>query len=100
MIKVCFRVKITLKTKKYISQHLGLGDHIVTASLIRHFCSIYDEVVLFCLPNIETTLQSLFKDLKNLEIFPIEVTLWVGDNDNIIKYINENELQNDLIKIY
>ena len=88
-----------MKTKKYINQHLGLGDHIVTASLVRHFCSIYDEVVLFCLPNIETTLQSLFKDLKNLEILPIEVTLWVGDNDNIKKYIQDNKLENDEIKI-
>lgn len=88
-----------MKTKKYINQHLGLGDHIVTAALIRHFCSIYDEVVLFCLPNIETTLKSLFKDLKNLEIFPIEVTLWEGDNDNIRKYISENNLETDLITI-
>lgn len=88
-----------MKTKKYINQHLGLGDHIVTAALIRHFCSIYDEVVLFCLPNIETTLQSLFKDLKNLEIFPIQVTLWEGDNDNIKKYIHDNKIEDDVITI-
>ena len=88
-----------MKTKKYINQHLGLGDHIITASLIRHFCSIYDEVVLFCLPNIEATLQSLYKDLKNLEIFPIEVEMWTGYNGSIINYIKENGLDDDLITI-
>lgn len=76
-----------------------MGDHIITASLIRNFCSIYDEVVLFCLPNIEATLQSLYKDLKNLEIFPIEVEMWTGYNGSIINYIKENGLDNDLITI-
>lgn len=89
-----------MKTKKYISQNLGLGDHIITSSIVRHYCKIYDKVVLFCLPNIHKTLRSLYKDVKNLELFPIEEQMWAGANINIMSYIHNNNLEDDLITIY
>lgn len=88
-----------MKTKKYISQHLGLGDHIITCSIVRHYCSLYDEVVLFCLPNLENTIKSLYKDLKNLEIISIQEEMWTGKNTKIENYIRQNGSIEDMITI-
>lgn len=55
-------------SKKYIRQHLGLGDHIICNGLVRHFCEKYDDVVLFCSSICYENVKYMFRDLKNLEI--------------------------------
>jgi hypothetical protein len=32
----------------YIYHHLGLGDHIICNSIVRHYATIFDEVIVFC----------------------------------------------------
>ena len=55
-------------TKKYIRQHLGLGDHIICNGLVRYFCEKHIDVVLFCSSICYENVKYMFRDLKNLEV--------------------------------
>lgn len=82
---------------KYIYHHLGLGDHIICNGMVRHFYKEYNDVTLFCKTHNKSNVEYMYRDLKNLKIISFDDSL---DADVQIKrYIHENNLYKDLIKI-
>ena len=78
---------------KYIYHHLGLGDHIICNGIVRHFKEIHKTVTVFCRPNYFTNIEYMYRDDNDIIVLPI------GDDFDIIKYIDENNLQSDLITV-
>jgi hypothetical protein len=76
---------------KYIYHHLGLGDHIICNGIVRHYREIYGEVTVFCKPNYLTNVKYMYRDDDNINVLPI------GNDLGTLQYINENNLQSDLI---
>ena len=70
-------------TKKYIRQHLGLGDHIICNGLVRYFCEKHIDVVLFCSSIFYENVKYMFRDLKNLEVIFFEYQPGKGAIDSI-----------------
>lgn len=52
--------------------HLGLGDALVLAGLVRHACAAADEVLLFGKRAYAASLRTLFADLPNLRMWFVE----------------------------
>jgi len=68
----------------YIYHHLGLGDHIVCNGLVRYLYEKYSHVILFCYHHNLKNLQYMYRDLKNLTLYPMN-----SDNE-INNFINTN----------
>jgi len=80
-------------TLKYIYHHLGLGDHIICNGLVRHYCKLYDNIVLFSYTHNLDNVSYMYKDLKNLEIFDFK------SESEIVEFIIKNNLQSNLIRV-
>lgn len=78
---------------KYIYHHLGLGDHIICNGMIRHYCKLYDNIILFSYSHNLSNVRYMYRDLKNLEIFDFK------KEDDLIQYVIKNNLQSHIIKI-
>lgn len=78
---------------KYLYHHLGLGDHIICNGMVRHFCKLYDHLTLFCYSHYSDNVRYMFRDLKNLTILDFKT------EPEVVSYIIQNNLQNDLIRI-
>jgi len=69
----------------YIYQHLGLGDHIICNSIIRHYSKLNDIIYLFVKPHNYKNVSFMFNDLKNIKYIQCD------DND-ANKYISSNNI--------
>lgn len=85
-------------TKKYIRQHLGLGDHIICNALVRHFCEQNDEIVLFTSGMHYENVKFMFRDISNLEVMPFSNHPSNADQE-INRYISSNNIGNDVITV-
>ena len=61
--------------------------------MVRHFCKLYDNVVLFCYTHNFKNVEYMYRDLNNLEIFNFNT------EHEIIEFINTNKLSANLIKV-
>ncbi len=59
-------------TKKYIRQHMGLGDHIICNGLVRYFCEKYDDIAIFCKDSLYENIKFMFRDIKHLNVIPFQ----------------------------
>ena len=78
---------------KYIYHHLGLGDHIICNGMVRHFKEIFNEVSVFCKPQYYNNIKYMYRDDEHIHVLPI------GEDLDVERYIVNNSLQNDTIKI-
>jgi hypothetical protein len=78
---------------KYIYHHLGLGDHIICNGIVRHYRELYDTVTVFCKPHYFTNVEYMYRDDDNIIVLPI------GEDSDVINYINENNLHSNLITV-
>lgn len=78
-------------SKKYIRQHLGLGDHIICNGLVRYFCHQHDDIALFCKDVLYENVKFMFRDIKHLEIIKFQ--------DNISDYLVSKFIENNCIDI-
>jgi hypothetical protein len=51
--------------------HLELGDNIIINGIVRHYCTIYNNVILICKKNYKKQLEYMYSDLNNLLLYPI-----------------------------
>jgi len=51
--------------------HLELGDNIIINGAVRHYCTIYKNVILICKINYKTQIEYMYSDLNNLLLYPI-----------------------------
>jgi len=54
----------------YIYHHLGLGDHIICNGMVRHFCDIHDEIILFCHDHYKENIKYMYRDNPKIKIEP------------------------------
>lgn len=78
---------------KYIYHHLGLGDHIICNGIVRHYKEIYGKVTVFCKPHNYENVKYMYRDDKDITVLP------VGEDLDVNRYIFENKISNDVIKI-
>jgi hypothetical protein len=52
----------------FLRHNLGLGDHIISNALVRHFCATEEKVNLYCKPHNKPSVQFMYRDLTNIEI--------------------------------
>jgi len=78
---------------KYIYHHLGLGDHIICNGLVRYIKNFEDVVYVFCKPHNTKNVEYMYRDNPNIKI------LSVGEDIDVISYINNNNIQNDIIVV-
>ena len=78
---------------KYIYHHLGLGDHIICNSIVRHFVETYHKVTVFCKPHYEENIKYMYKDDNNIKV------LSVGEDIDVNRYIHSEKIKKDVIFI-
>jgi hypothetical protein len=76
---------------KYIYHHLGLEDHIICNGIVRHYREIYEEVTVFCKLPYQTNVEYMYRDDNNIIVLPI------SKDSDVLNYINQNNLESDLI---
>ena len=74
----------------YIYHHLGLGDHLICNSIIRYYSKLYDKIYLFVKNRNLSSVEFMYRDLKNISYI-------IGDDDNVRTYINNNIKKNFLV---
>jgi hypothetical protein len=70
----------------FLKTHLGLGDHVITNGLLRHFYEKYGELGTFAKSGNMKNVSYMFRDLKNLKIIPAE------SPRDINEYVSKNSL--------
>ena len=78
---------------KYIYHHLGLGDHIICNGIVRHYKELHKTVTVFCKPHYFTNVDYMYRDDDDIIVLPI------GEDSDVINYINQHNLQLDLIMV-
>lgn len=82
-----------MKNKLYLYHHLGLGDHIICNSLVRHYSKLYTNIYLFVKEHNFQSVSFMYRDLDNIQYI-------IGDDEIAIKVINHDlSLYKDKIKI-
>ena len=72
-----------------IYHHMGLGDHITCHGIVRHYCEIWENVLLCVKPHNLNNVQYMYNDLKNLRYI-------VGDDYQIVNFLQQNKFQDVL----
>lgn len=76
-----------------VYHHLGLGDHIICAGIIREIYDQYDNVHLFAKQHNVASVKDLYADLPHVFVIP-------GDDNYANLYINRNQnLYSKVLKI-
>jgi len=52
----------------YIYTHLGVGDHIITNGLVRHYAELYERIFVFAKPQNKEKIIWMFRDNPNIRI--------------------------------
>jgi hypothetical protein len=78
---------------KYVYHHLGLGDHIICNGMVRYFKEIYGKIKVFCKPHNYKNVEYMYRDDDNIEV------LSIGEDSDVNKYIFENNISSDVIRI-
>lgn len=78
---------------KYIYHHLGLGDHIICNGLVRYIKKFEDVVYVFCKPHNTINVEYMYRDNPNIKV------LSVGEDIDVVNYINNNNISDKVIKI-
>jgi len=73
---------------KYICQHLGLGDHLITNGLIRTLIVESDKYTMFVKPEYVQSVKFMFRDLPNIEFLE-------GSADSAIDFLRLNNINNN-----
>lgn len=58
--------------------HLELGDNIIINGIVRHYCTIYSNVILICKKNYQKQIEYMYSDLDNLLLYPINGGIMEG----------------------
>ena len=78
---------------KYIYHHLGLGDNIICNVLVRYIKKFEDVVYVFCKPHNTINVEYMYRDNPNIKV------LSVGEDIDVVNYINNNNISDKVIKI-
>jgi DNA-directed RNA polymerase subunit L len=78
---------------KYIYHHLGLGDHIICNGLVRYIKKFEDVVYVFSKPHNTINVEYMYRDNPNIKV------LSVGEDIDVVNYINNNNISDKVIKI-
>jgi hypothetical protein len=79
--------------KLAVYHHLGLGDMLICAGMIRHFYQTCDELTIFCKKHNLTSVKFMYRDLQNLKIIS------VSDDCEAVEFINSNIHETDNLKV-
>jgi hypothetical protein len=73
----------------YIYHHLGLGDHIICNSIVRHYATIFDEVIVFCKNHNRYSVEHLYSDLRNVDIHLVntdtDVNIFIYGRNDVVR---------------
>jgi hypothetical protein len=95
---------ITTNNSIFIINQLELGDNIIINGLIRHYSSIYNNVILVCRNDYFDQLKIMYQDLSNLYLYQIHnetknvihlydfINVYVPYNDEIIFLFKEKKI--------
>ena len=83
--------------KLILIPHLELGDNIIFNGIVRHYCSIFDNVILVCKKMYEKQINYMYSDLNNLTIYPVKGGAVEGIN-LIDEFYYDSDINNLLIK--
>lgn len=61
-----------MSSKLFLSQHLGIGDHLVTNAIVRGYATDYSEVVVPCKHHNLKTVKFMFRDLPHVKVVPVD----------------------------
>ena len=75
----------------YLYHHLGLGDHIICNSLVRHYCKLYDKIYLFVKSHNYESVKFMYHDLNNIE-FIVGNEYFHGDDIFVKSYLDKENL--------
>jgi hypothetical protein len=70
---------------KYICQHLGLGDHLITNGLVRTLINEQENYTMFVKPEYISSVSFMFRDLPNLKFME-------GSADSAINFLMSNKI--------
>jgi hypothetical protein len=73
---------------KYIYHHLGLGDHIICNGLVRSLIKDEEMYVLFVKPHNRSTVEFMYRDLKNLSFIE-------GDDEFVNNFLKNNQIKRE-----
>ena len=73
---------------KYIYHHLGLGDHIICNGLVRSLIKDEEMYVLFVKPHNRSTVEFMYRDLKNLSFIE-------GDDEFVNNFLKNNKIKRE-----
>lgn len=51
----------------YIWHHLGMGDYFTCNGIVRHYASLYDEIILFYKDPFKDNVKKMYRDLNNID---------------------------------
>jgi hypothetical protein len=94
-------VNLNDNTKKLILfPHLELGDNLIFNGIVRHYCSIYNKVVLVCKKIYYNQLKFMYSDLDNIIYYDINRGLVEDWNINILSEFYYDDEIKELYKKY
>lgn len=72
---------------KYICQHLGMGDHLITNGLIRTLIKEDEKYTIFVKPEYINSIEFMFRDLPNIKLLE-------GSADSALDFLRKNNVNN------
>ena len=78
----------------YITNHLGLGDHIICNGIYRHYAKIYDSCAVPALAHNYQSVKDMLSDLKNIEVVSVD-----SDEEMIQQMREREEAKCDVLKL-
>lgn len=75
-------------TELYIYHNLGLGDHIICNSIVRHYAKLYDKIYLFVKNHNYISVKFMYQDLDNI-VFIVGQVYSDGIDTFVLPYIEK-----------
>ena len=75
-----------------IYHHMGLGDHISCHGIVRHYCSLWEKVLLCVKPRNYENVKYMYNDLSNLDFI-------VGEDGQIMNHLQQNQNNMDILTV-